>query len=150
LRPEFTAGNQYDHPRHHPHHAPPPPLELTAKYVSPPPPPLELTEIVLHAAELSTNSLGEFVAFWNYAFHTVSIHRGAFNQFPRGICGVVDFTFPDRSPHSGAFNQFPGGFCNVLEFCFPHGFQHSGDFNHPPCGVLEFLFAQATSLRSKV
>ena len=28
-------------------------------------------QIVFHTAELSTNSLGEFVAFRNYDFHTV-------------------------------------------------------------------------------
>ena len=42
-----------------------------------------------HTTELSTNSLGEFVARWNYDFHTVSIHSGAFNQFPGGFCGVL-------------------------------------------------------------
>ena len=42
-------------------------------------------QTVFHTAELSTNSLGEFVARWNYDFHTVSIHSGAFNQFPGGF-----------------------------------------------------------------
>ena len=39
-------------------------------------------QTVFHTAELSTNSLRDFVACWKYDFYTVSLHSGAFNQFP--------------------------------------------------------------------
>ena len=61
-------------------------------------------------AELSTNSLREFVVFWNDDVHTVSIHSGAFNQFPEGILRCLGIMI---SPN----------------------FQHSGPFKYPPCGV---------------
>ena len=71
--------------------------------------------------ELSTNSLGDFVAFWNspaqIAFHISELS--------------------------------PGGFCGVLEFWFPHSFQQSGGFNHPLCGVWEFWFPHSTSSKLK-
>ena len=41
-------------------------------------------------AELSTNSLREFIGFWNDDVHTVSIHSGALNQFSEGICPVLE------------------------------------------------------------
>ena len=63
----------------------------------------------LFTAELSTNSLEDFVVFWNYdiqtVFHavglllacwnydlyTVSIHSGTFNEFPGGMYGILIF-----------------------------------------------------------
>ena len=61
-------------------------------------------------AELSTNSLREFVVFWNDDVHTVSIHSGAFNQSPEGIL-------------------------RCLGIMISPSFQHNGPFKYPPCGV---------------
>ena len=47
-------------------------------------------QIVFHTAELSTNSLGDFVVFWDSDFQTY-LHSVAFNQFPGEFCGLSIF-----------------------------------------------------------
>ena len=51
---------------------------------------LTMLKTFFHAVELSTNSLRAFVACWNYDLYTVSIHIGTFNEFPGGMCGILN------------------------------------------------------------
>ena len=56
---------------------------------------------IFQTAALSTNSLWDFVVFGNYDFHTVSVHSGDFNQFPRwGERGLWCFRIVISTPFS--------------------------------------------------